>query len=227
MSLGTLRPHTQIILAVVLPLCCIALGTFLVWPPVSGLRQVRDEIEATQHAIEEKQSVIMEAEAAAEGRPLALAVAARDEQEPIVFLRQLSALAAESHVTLAGIRSTRLPPVPAPRAQEGGRGNPSRKSGQTVSPAPAAVGGQRPVLPHTVSELTDEVTVEGTFASILSLLVRIETFERILSVSKCRITGASRGGYPRLRAVFTLSRFRARPGPPPGANSQPQTTERR
>lgn len=226
MSIATLRPQTQIILAVVVPICCIVLGAILVWPPVSGLQTVREELTVTQQAIEEKQKLIQEAEVAAAGRPLALAVAPRNEQEPIVFLRQLSALAAESDVALAAVRATKLPPVPAP---QGRQANPKTGSqpGQATAGAPAAVGGQRPVLPATVSELTDEVTVEGRFGSILSLLVRLEGFERILSVSRCRISGGAGQGYPRLRAVFTLSRFVARPEPARPPSQPAQTTEQR
>lgn len=208
MSISAFRPQTQILLAVIVPLCCVVLGLILVLPPVSGLRTVREELETTQQTIEQKQRLIKDAEAAAAGRPLALAVATREEQEPIVFLRQLSALIAESGASLSAVQSTRLPPVPAPQTQQ----NSSASSGAT-SPPPSAVGGQRPVLPATVGELTDNLTIEGTFGSILSLLVRIESFERILSVSRCRITGGSGVTYPRLRAVFTLSRFVAEPQP--------------
>jgi hypothetical protein len=208
MSISALRPQTQILLAVTMPLCCVALGLILVWPPVSGLRTVREELETTQQTIEQKQQLIKDAEAAAAGRPLALAVATREEQEPIVFLRQLSALIAKSGASLSAVRSTRLPPVRAPQTQQS-----SGAGSGATSPPPTAVGGQRPMLPATVGELTDNLTIEGTFGSILSLLVRIESFERILSVSRCRITGGSGVTYPRLRAVFTLSRFVAEPEP--------------
>jgi hypothetical protein len=222
MSIATLRPQTQIALAIIVPICCFALGAILVWPPVSGLNTVKQDLESTQQAIVEKQKIIEEAEAAAAGRPLALAVAAREEQEPIDFLRQFSALVAESGATLVSVRATKLPPIRAPGAQPAKK-SASPQRGQTGGATPAPVGGQRPVLPATVSELNDQVTVNGTFGSILSLLVRIETFERILSVSRCRVTAGTRGGYPRLSAVFTLSRFVALPE----SQIPPETTERR
>jgi hypothetical protein len=221
MSISALRPQTQILLAVIVPLCCVVLGIVLVWPPVSGLRTVREELETTHQAIEEKERLIEEAEAAAAGRPLALAVATREEGEPILFLRQLSALIGESGASLAAVQATKLPPVPAPQAQgqnrNAGRGG---AGSSAASQSPSPVGGQRPVLPATVGELTDNLTVEGTFGSILSLLVRIESFERILSVSRCRISSGGGATYPRLRAVFTLSRFVAQPEP---ASPTPET----
>lgn len=221
MSISAFRPQTQILLAVIVPLCCVALGLILILPPVSGLRTVREELESTQQTIEQKQQLIEDAEAAAAGRPLALAVATRDEQEPIVFLRQLSALIAESGATLSAVQATRLPPVPAPQTQQS-----SGAGSAATSPPPSAVGGQRPVLPATVGELTDNLTIEGTFGSILSLLVRIESFERILSVSRCRVSGGSGPTYPRLRAVFTVSRFVAEPEPasptPEAGTTQPR-----
>ena len=221
MSISSFRPQTQILLAVIVPLCCVALGLILILPPVSGLRTVREELETTQRVIGEKQRLIEEAEAAAAGRPLALAVATREEQEPIVFLRQLSALIAESGASLSAVQATRLPPVPAPQTQQS-----SGAGSAATSPPPSAVGGQRPVLPATVGELTDNLTIEGTFGSILSLLVRIESFERILSVSRCRVSGGSGATYPRLRAVFTVSRFVAEPEPasptPEAGTTQPR-----
>ena len=210
MGISSLRPQTQVLLAVIVPLCCVVLGVVLVWPPVSGLRTVREELETTHQAIVEKERLIQEAEAAAAGRPLALAVATRDEREPIAFLRELSALIDESGATLSAVQATRLPPVAAPQPQGQSKGS----AGSSGAAAPTSpVGGQRPVLPATVGELTDNLTVEGTFGSILSLLVQLESYERILSVSRCRVSSGGGVTYPRLRAVFTLSRFVAAPEP--------------
>jgi hypothetical protein len=195
-------------LAILAPICCVALGLVLVWPQFARVRAVAEEIETAQGEIETKQRAIAAAEAAAMGRPLALAVALNEEKEPIVFLRQLSALVEGSGAAFVGIRGTTLPPIPAP-----GPSRPGQQSAQGPGGAVPPLGGQRPVLPATVDEITDEVSVEGTFGSILSLLVRLESFERILSVSRCRITAGGRAGYPRLNAVFTLSRFAARPEP--------------
>jgi hypothetical protein len=64
-------------------------------------------------------------------------------------------------------------------------------------------------------ELTDDATVEGS-SDIVGLIIRLENFERILSVSQCQVRGTG-NAYPKLQAVFKLSRFVAAPPPPPGA----------
>jgi hypothetical protein len=212
-NISALRPKTQLALGVVLPLACAAFAALLIWPPTSDLRAAGDEIEVTTKMIAEKKVIIRQAEAMASGRPLALAVAGQDEHEPIQFLRQLAALTDASNCELVGVRATRLPPVRDPRGQQGKSGR-GQQAG--VPAQPTSVGGQRPVLPAKVRELTDEVTVEGRFNAILGLLVRLETFERILSVSRCRVNTAD---YPRLRTTFTLSRFVAKPEPPGAAST--------
>ena len=81
------------------------------------------------------------------------------------------------------------------------------------------------MVPPTVEEVTDQVTVEGAFGDVLSLLVRLEGFDRILSVSQCRIHTGAGTAYPRLQAVFTLSRFVARPpSPESGALASPSAS---
>jgi hypothetical protein len=211
-SISSLRPKTQLALGVILPLACAALAAFLVWPPTSDLRAAGDEIEVTKKTIADKEIIIRQADAMASGRPLALAVAGRGEHEPIQFLRQLAALTEASNCELVGVRATRLPPVRDPRQKK----QSGRRQQAGVAAQPTAVGGQRPVLPAKVNEITDQVIVEGRFNSILGLLVRLETFERILSVSRCRIDTTK---YPRLRATFTLSRFVAKPQPPGAASA--------
>ena len=67
------------------------------------------------------------------------------------------------------------------------------------------------MVPTTVQELTNQMIVEGTFVQILSLLVRLENFERILSVSQCKVSAGGALEYPKLRTNFTLSRFVAAP----------------
>lgn len=228
MSLAYLRPRTQILISVLVPAGAIALGLFLLWPSLSRLRRTNRELESTQKAIKQKLTVISQAEAAAAGRSLALAVALPDEHEPVKFLRQLAALAAESNVTLASVRETTPPPLPAATSPEGS-GASGSPAGPPSSPvANAALGGERPVVPPTtVVELTNEVSAEGAFGDLLSLLVRLEGFERILSVSQCRTKSGS--DYPRLQTVFTLSRFVGRPeapSPGPGAEARPATAAR-
>ncbi len=72
------------------------------------------------------------------------------------------------------------------------------------------------VLPATVNEISDNVTVEGEFGALLSLLVRLETYDRILSVSQFQLSStATREDDTRLRATFTLSRYTTRPEPVP------------
>lgn len=211
MSLAYLRPRTQVLVSVLVPVVSIILGLVLVWPSAARLRHANQELESTKETIQQKQRSIAEAEAAAKGRPLALAVAVPDEQEPIVFLRQLAALSVESNVTLAAVRASTPPPPPSSATTSAPPG-PAGPSGTTTAASPPSgtpLAGTRPVVPPTVEELTDQVTVEATFADLLSLLVRLEGFERILSVSQCRIT--SRSTYPRLQATFTLSRFVAKP----------------
>ena len=220
MILAYLKPRTQLVAALLVPLISIFIGLFLVWPAVVRLREVEDEVEVTKRTIGEKEQLIALADGAAKGRPLALAVALADEQEPIVFLRQLAAICTESQVSLLSVRATLPPPLPRPPNSQG-----SAPSGSAPPPNPAApagapqvLGGARPVVPPAVEEVTDQVTVEGSFGAVLSLLVRLEGFDRILSVSQCRLHTGLGSAYPRLQAVFTLSRFVAKSsGPPTGA----------
>lgn len=227
MKLSTLHPRTQLALTVLVPAACLALAMLLVWPYVTDLRRVKRELQETQVTIQQKKALIKQAEAAAQGRPLALAVALPDEQEPIVFLKQLASLTDDSGVTLVAARA--LAPVQNPNLRQEAAAPPTADQVQTTSQqvAPPAPGpGQRPVLSGAVKELQDQITVEGAFSNLLSLLVRLENYDRILSVSQCKIRSSSTHGYPELRAVFTLSRFVAAPEPAQPAPSSPPATAR-
>jgi hypothetical protein len=226
-KLSMLRPRTQLALTVLIPAACLALAVLLVWPYVANLHRVRRELEQTQDTIQQKKSMIAQAEAAAQGRPLALAVALPDEQEPIVFLKQLAALTTDSGVALTAVRA--LAPVQTPNASYSAAAAPASGSVQTSSQdgtTPAPGPGQRPVVSAAVKELQDQVTVEGPFTSLLALLVRLENYDRILSVSQCKIRSSSTHGYPELRAVFTLSRFVAAPEPVKASLSAPPAIAR-
>jgi hypothetical protein len=231
MSLATLRPKTQLTLAIALPIVCLILGVALIWPYTSRLRQADRELQQTQSTIQKKKQVISQVELAARGHSLALAVVLPSEEEPIVFLRQLAALTAESGASIDSVRSVSPPPMPG--ASGSPAGSPPVPAGQqaSASSAPANLGqGQRPVIPSTVQELANEIAVEGRFGDILALIVRLENFERILSVSKCQIKSAGAQSYPKLRATFLVSRFVAAPESPtpagqpaPAGQAQPTT----
>jgi len=201
MRLTALRPRTQLLLAILLPVASLILAVGLIWPYFSHLRQVRQDLERTRLTIDQTNQRIRLAEAEAEGRPLALAVVPRSQEEPILFVRQLAALSLDSHVTLTAVRALGTPRAAADDSPYGVKPTPQ-------APAPGAVPGQRPVLPpSSVQELQQEVTVEGSFNSVLALLVRLENFERILSVSQCRLRAASGPASSQVQAAFTLSRF--------------------
>ena len=121
MSLASLRPRTMVTLCILVPVVCIGLGAFLVWPSLSHLGKLGHDLETTKKTIQQKQQVIAKAEATADGRSLVLAVVAPGAQERIAFLRQLARLTAESGATLAGVRETSPPPRPAaaPRPRAG------------------------------------------------------------------------------------------------------------
>ena len=206
MRLATLPPRVQLLLTIAIPVVCLALAFGLVWPYVTHLREVKQQLQQTQQTITQKQSRIRQADAVAQGRPLALAVVAPSEEEPILFLKQLAALTADSGASLTAVRALGSPRTTAADNPYGVRKTPQ-------APAPSASPGQRPVLPaSTVQELQDMVTVEGKFSDLLALIVRLENYERILSVSQCRLQTGGARAYPQLRAVFTLSRFVAAPG---------------
>lgn len=215
MNLLMLRPRTQVLLAVAVPIICLVVGAILLSPTVSHLRAAGRRLDQTQGTIAQKKLAIAQAEMAAGGRSLALAVALPTEEEPIEFLKKFAALTVDSGVTLVSVRAT-TPPTNI------GAGAAARTAAPPApTPGGAAVGqGQRPVVPPTVKELTDEATVEGRFGDILGLIIRLENFERILSVSQCRIDSGGRS-YPSLRAVFRLSRFVAAPPPPAAAATPP------
>jgi hypothetical protein len=211
MSLASLRPRTQLGLALVIPVLCAPIGLYLVWRPVQDLRRVSQEIEVTKQTVEQKNQFIRQAEEAAAGRPLALAVARAEENEPIEFLREFNRLIGESGAKLVSVQGTQLPPIPVPGAPPSQSGQDKAATGSgTAGASPPSVGGQRPVLPSTVNEISDRVTVEGDFGSILALLVRLETYSRILSVSQLELQAAGGDDEGQVRAVFTLSRYTAR-----------------
>ena len=226
-KLSTLPPRTQLALTVVIPALCLTLAALLVWPHVSHLRQLRQDLQQTQDTIQQKKTRLAQAEAAAQGRPLALAVALPDEQEPIVFLKQLATLTDDSAVALTAVRA--LAPVqnPAGASAAAAASGPGQVQNSAQEGAPQVAGpGQRPVVPTAVKELQEQVTVEGPFPGLLSLLVRLENYDRILSVSQCKIRSGSTHGYPELRAVFTLSRFVAAPEPASPSLSAPAAAAR-
>ena len=213
--LTTLPPRTQVVLTVLVPGVCLTVAALLLRSHLTGLRQVTQDLKQTQRSIAQKQKRIAQAETAGRGRPLALAVALPDEQEPIVFLKQLAALTNDSGVALTAVRAL------APTSRPGGSGAatatapgaaPDPGSAPTA-PSQARGPGQRPVLPEVVKELKDQVTVEGSFAGLLALLVRLENYDRILSVSQCKIHSTNSRSSAELRAIFTLSRFVAMPNP--------------
>jgi len=222
MNLATLRPKTQLALAVLLPILSLALGMILLWPYTTSLRRTNDELQQTQGTIQHKKTLISQAEAAVQGRSLALAVALPTEEEPIAFLRQFTALTAESGTVLASVKSTAPPPMSQPNASGGAAAAPAQQTPNAAPGSSAGVNagqGQRPVTPPSVRELTNEVRVEGKYNDILALIVRLENYERILSVSRCRISLGSQRDYPRLQAVFTVSRFVGAPELPAGTTT--------
>jgi hypothetical protein len=223
MNLLALRPKTQVLLAVVIPIVCLAVGAMLLWPVVSHMRAARRQLEETQKTIAQKKLAIAQAEGAAGGRSLALAVALPTEEEPIEFLKKFAALTVESGVTLVSVRAT-TPPTNIGAGTTAQTSAPTAPAPPAASPGGAIGQGQRPVVPPTVKELTDEATVEGKFGDILGLIIRLENFERILSVSQCRVDSSGRS-YPTLRAVFRLSRFVAAPQAPPTAAASPTTAQ--
>ena len=207
--ISNLKPRTQLMIAIFLPICCIGLAALLVIPYVLNLRKLQKELETTKQTIQQKRKLITQAESIAGGRSLDIAVAIPDEQEPILFLRNLAELSKASNITLASVRDTAPPPLARTSQRSGGSLNaPSPRSTAATS---TALRGERPDVPPSVQELTNQVTAEGTFRELLGMIVRLENFDRILSVSQCRITTGSGAKYPRLQAVFTLSRFVGNP----------------
>lgn len=224
MSLASLRPRTQLGLALLIPILCLPIGLYLVWRPVTDLRRVTQEIDVTQQAVEQKSELIRQAEQAAAGRPLTLAVAKPEETEPIRFLREFSRLIAESGANLVSVQGTKLPPIPVPGApppQPAQSEAPAAGGEAAPAPPPPTLGGQRPVLPATVNEISDKVTVEGDFGSVLALMLRLETYSRILSVSQLQLSQAGRDDEGLVRATFTLSRYTARETPPATGQTAP------
>ncbi len=212
MRLATLHPRTQLLLTIAIPLLCLALAVGLVWPHFSHLREVKQQLQQTQETITQKESRIKQVDALTQGRPLALAVVPASEEEPIAFLKQLAALTKDSGTTITSVRA-----LGSPRKLAASEDNPygvKEKPKTAPSSASSASPGQRPVVPTSaVQELQDTVTVEGSFADLLALIVRLENYDRLLSVSQCRVQAGGARAYPQLRATFTLSRFVAAPTP--------------
>lgn len=212
MRISSLPPRTQILLSLLVPLCCLGIAALLILPSVTRIKRVNHNIEAAKQQIQDKQEVIAQAEMVAGGRPLALAVASPNEDEPIIFLRQLAELMNESRVTLVAVRD--MAPRPNPAAAGGqysSRNAATPSSGAAGNRSTPVLRGERPVVPPSVQELANQVTVQGAFGEILELVLRLEKFDRILSVSQCKISTGGTARYPKLQAVFLLSRFVAMP----------------
>ena len=84
-----------------------------------------------------------------------------------------------------------------------------------------ALPGVRAVLRYDTADVFPPITKK--FSDIVGLIIRLENFERILSVSQCELRSSGKP-YPALQAVFRLSRFVAAPPPPPTASATPAAT---
>lgn len=213
MRLSSLNPSTQLVLTIIVPILCILVALLIVVPATSHLGTVGRDLQVTESTIKQKQANINRIVAISRGWKPELAVAKADDQEPIRFLRQLATVATDSGVKLTSVRETPPPPLPkessslpAGSSPTGSlTGNNTESSGRTANGAPLT--GQRPIVPSTVREVTQQVVAEGNFNQILEFITRLERFsERILTVSQCRLDGGGRK-YPQVRATFTLSRF--------------------
>lgn len=200
--LSRIPPPVQMALAALLPLISLLIAYFLAVPRYQALRRDEAALESTSAIVATKRILITEAEKL--GRyPGVIARVPADRDEPIVFLRQLNAVARSCGVTIPSITlsesSTPLTPA-APAA-------PAAAAPSGAAP-PAAAGG----LPPDTMARDAQLSVTGPFRAMALFFASLENYKRLVSVNNVTMRGSGQEGGP-LTATFKLTRYVGPPSP--------------
>ena len=197
--LSQLKPEHQRLAAWAVPLVAVLIAALVIFFPAREVSHYHAALVKTQATITAKEKVIKQAAKIAGGRPLAVAVVPVTEDEPVVFLRELTQLVAECQGKLISVHEIM-----------------SRSSASTSTSRPAAArrgGTDAPTMGRKIArradvqEISNRVTLTATYPNLLLLLSKLENNRRILSLSQCRVQVAAGKGYPILQAMFVVSRY--------------------
>lgn len=190
-ALSKFKPGNQRIAAIVIPLICLLVAALLFLPQWGRARAVAQDLTKVNGQIHQKEVELGLTNPGQQARQVSAAMATTEE--PVEFLKELAKLVTESGNRLVLVRN--MAPVSSP--------------GKAANPG-------EPSKPSTVEvrQVQNEVTVQGTFEQIWRLLVSLENYRRLLSVSSCKVT-VSQDGFPQLQANFVLTRYVVGPQPAP------------
>ena len=195
-------------LAFGVPVLCLLLAALLIVPRYRALRADEDELARTQKSVREKKALI---EAALrEPTPPPVAYLPADRDEPVLFLRQLSQLAAACGVKFTSV-TTVAPETPTGEATASANG--TGDAGGTNTPQAG--------LPTGTSPVALQITVIGPYASHLRFFERLESYPRLISVTNVTMDASQ---HPRMTSLFRLTRYIGPPSavaPAPAAPPSP------
>jgi hypothetical protein len=177
MSLANLRPEVQRILAISIPGVVLLFVVFLLVPKLVSIHHISREAEARQQEAIARRRTNETELGILNGQRLAARPQSKDEQ--LVFLKQLNRILANSHVRLVSYQP------------------PGSATGST--PGNSTVG-----IVSVIKPLASEVTVSGSFRSMVTLFRSLALADRLFSVENLQIRVES---YPRLSATFRLVRY--------------------
>ncbi|MCS6859011.1 MAG: hypothetical protein NZT92_01670 [Abditibacteriales bacterium] len=179
------------ILMFAFPVIAVVIGLARVIPAYGRLQYAESQLTEQRKLLHENQERLNALLAYPHKSP-ERAVAPATADEPIDFLVYLARLARESNIDLISFNESAPPATPAVSGS-GGAASTTSEGGSTSAEASKGV-----------REAVVNLNVEGTYASILRYISRLERGERIVAVSNLQITPKS---YPRLGASFSVTRF--------------------
>lgn len=186
-----------------LPALSLLIALLLVVPRYRALAADRNTLTETRQVVRAKRSFI--ADAAREGRGPVVAQLPADRNEPVRFLRELTALA-----TRCGVKFTNVAPTVAEESREAL----SPTGGTEENAANAA----HTKLPPGTTPIALQISVDGSYPALALFFSRLETFPRLISVTNVSMNATQ---YPKISAQFRLTRYTdAAPGAPGGTDAQ-------
>ncbi|HVK05927.1 MAG TPA: hypothetical protein VM490_20830 [Armatimonadaceae bacterium] len=185
----------QKIIAAVVPILGVAAAAALVVPRYQELQADRAELERVRASIAAQQEAIDNWNERDIGTFVARVPASRDE--PVQFLRNLNAVAAQFGVRLRSFTAS----APEQAAAAQAEANSPLVAQKTDAQKPAATPGALP--PGTVPA-TLEITAEGNYPSMAMFFARLETYPRLISVTGVNMSSTK---YPELTTKFHLTRY--------------------
>jgi len=195
-------------LAIGLPLLCLLVALLLLVPRYRALQADERELARTRTVIRDKKARI--AEELSQPLPPPVAYVPGDRTEPVVFLRELSQLAAACGVKFTSVTTT------SPEAALAESGAANSGGGNTGTTAAQA-------LPTGVTPIALQISVRGPFAAHVRFFERLENHKRLVSVTSVSMDGSQ---HPNITSQFRLTRFvgpvpAVAPAPAPAAGASP------